>query len=85
MSMRCQQPDASASGRDLVYQSCSPGRRGTRRNALRTACSGHKEVTLLDYGAGNVRSVRNAILKLGYTLREVKLLLENGKTKHTLS
>ena len=49
-----------------------------------TACSGQKEVTLLDYGAGNVRSVRNAILKLGYTLREVKLSLENGQTKHTL-
>ena len=23
-------------------------------------------ITLLDYGAGNVRSVRNAIMKLGY-------------------
>lgn len=29
------------------------------------------EVTLLDYGAGNVRSVRNAIRKLGYALKEV--------------
>ena len=38
---------------------------------MRTSCSGQKEVTLLDYGAGNVRSVRNAILKLGYTLTEV--------------
>ena len=28
-------------------------------------------VTLLDYGAGNVRSVRNAIRKLGYTVRDV--------------
>ncbi|ADH86758.1 imidazole glycerol phosphate synthase HisHF [Desulfurivibrio alkaliphilus] len=28
-------------------------------------------VTLLDYGAGNVRSVRNAIRKLGYTVQEV--------------
>ena len=28
-------------------------------------------VTLLDYGAGNVRSVRNAIRKLGYALKEV--------------
>jgi hypothetical protein len=26
---------------------------------------------LLDYGAGNVRSVRNAIKKLGYTIKDV--------------
>ena len=30
-----------------------------------------KSVTLLDYGAGNVRSVRNAIKALGYELKEV--------------
>lgn len=30
-----------------------------------------REVTLLDYGAGNVRSVRNAIKKLGYTIKDV--------------
>jgi len=29
------------------------------------------EVTLLDYGAGNVRSVRNAIRHLGYTVKDV--------------
>jgi len=29
-------------------------------------------ITLLDYGAGNVRSVRNAIGKLGYTVQDVK-------------
>jgi hypothetical protein len=34
-----------------------------------------KEVTLLDYGAGNVRSVRNAIKKLGYTIKDVSRLL----------
>lgn len=28
-------------------------------------------VTLLDYGAGNVRSVRNAIKKLGYSIKDV--------------
>jgi glutamine amidotransferase/cyclase len=32
---------------------------------------GKGEVTLLDYGAGNVRSVRNAIIKLGFTVRTV--------------
>ena len=31
---------------------------------------GDREVTLLDYGAGNVRSVRNAIRKLGYSIKE---------------
>ena len=30
------------------------------------------EVTLLDYGAGNVRSVRNAIKKLGCTVKDVQ-------------
>jgi len=30
------------------------------------------EVTLLDYGAGNVRSVRNAIRHLGYTVKDVQ-------------
>eukprot|EP00850_Spirogloea_muscicola_P014652 SM000106S14000 [mRNA] locus=s106:420221:424884:- [translate_table: standard] len=29
------------------------------------------EVTVLDYGAGNVRSIRNAIQSLGYTIRDV--------------
>ncbi len=29
------------------------------------------KITLLDYGAGNVRSVRNAIRKLGYEVRDV--------------
>ena len=29
------------------------------------------EVTLLDYGAGNVRSVRNALHALGYSVNEV--------------
>lgn len=30
-----------------------------------------REVTLLDYGAGNVRSVRNALIKLGCVVKEV--------------
>lgn len=28
---------------------------------------------MLDYGAGNVRSVRNAIKKLGYTIKDVSV------------
>lgn len=69
--MRCQQPDASTSGRDLLFQNYGQRRKLATRTAIKTSCSGKKEVTLLDYGAGNVRSVRNAILKLGYTLTEV--------------
>jgi hypothetical protein len=53
-----------------------------RRRAPRASFSGRShsqcrcdgslgEVTLLDYGAGNVRSVRNAIKKIGYTIKEV--------------
>ncbi len=30
-------------------------------------------VTLLDYGAGNVRSVRNALRKLGHTVKDVEI------------
>jgi hypothetical protein len=43
-------------------------RRRSQR-CMTLAASG--EVTLLDYGAGNVRSVRNAVKKLGFTLKEV--------------
>jgi glutamine amidotransferase/cyclase len=39
---------------------------------LVASCSAQKEVTLLDYGAGNVRSVRNALKKLGYTVKDVR-------------
>ncbi|GMH44773.1 hypothetical protein BSKO_12725 [Bryopsis sp. KO-2023] len=40
-----------------------------------TVCSmsgSSREVTLLDYGAGNVRSVRNAIRKLGFDVKDVQ-------------
>ena len=42
-----------------------------RCRALTRAQESLGSVTLLDYGAGNVRSVRNAIRKLGYALKEV--------------
>ena len=44
--------------------------RAARRSSAALASS-DKEVWLLDYGAGNVRSVRNAIRHLGYTVRDV--------------
>ncbi|XP_024393701.1 imidazole glycerol phosphate synthase hisHF, chloroplastic [Physcomitrium patens] len=48
-----------------------------RASAMDTASSSNdedeadNEVTLLDYGAGNVRSIRNAIHLLGFKIREV--------------
>jgi len=35
------------------------------------AADGEGSVTLLDYGAGNVRSIRNAIGLLGYDITDV--------------
>ncbi|GAQ79954.1 glutamine amidotransferase and cyclase [Klebsormidium nitens] len=48
--------------------------RGISRQAVACEASldGLDEVTLLDYGAGNVRSVRNAIKLLGYKVRDVE-------------
>ncbi|MEW5305663.1 MAG: hypothetical protein WDW36_008189 [Sanguina aurantia] len=46
-------------------------RESSSRRSLRTSAS-NREVTLLDYGAGNIRSVRNAIKKLGFTVLEVE-------------
>ena len=40
--------------------------------STRTGSSKSDDVYLLDYGAGNVRSVRNAVKRLGYNLKEVK-------------
>ena len=51
-----------------------PTRRGARRVVARrplSVAASKGEVTLLDYGAGNVRSVRNAIIKLGFTVKDV--------------
>jgi hypothetical protein len=45
---------------------------GIERIAIFKRCSNAREVTLLDYGAGNVRSVRNALNKLGCKIVEVR-------------
>ena len=45
--------------------------RAPRSCPARASASSDKDVWLLDYGAGNVRSVRNAIAHLGYTVRDV--------------
>lgn len=51
---------------------CSGVGRAPRQRSVAVRAAG-KEVTLLDYGAGNVRSVRNAITKLGYTIKDVSM------------
>ena len=38
-------------------------------------------VSLLDYGAGNVRSVRNAIIALGYEVEDITTVEEIEKAK----
>ena len=56
----------------------APARRGARAGAARRArrralcaAAGAPPVTLLDYGAGNVRSIRNAVKALGYEVVDV--------------
>ena len=73
------QAQASTSGR--LYSTLagvrSPpprSRRQQRPGAIAGADGVSREITLLDYGAGNVRSVRNAIRRLGYTLKDVSTL-----------
>lgn len=53
----------------LQYQHGASGSASRRRSVHVVAAD--KEVTLLDYGAGNVRSVRNAIKRCGYTIKDV--------------
>ena len=51
----------------------SPVRRGRgRANATHATNAAKEPVYLLDYGAGNVRSVRNAVTALGFEVRDVK-------------
>lgn len=56
----------------IAYSSCPA--RATRLQCTAGASipEAKGEVTLLDYGAGNVRSVKNAVKRLGYDLKEVK-------------
>lgn len=71
-------------GRSSVIQAGRQAQAGrahgatTRRPSVVAAAASpsgaKKEVTLLDYGAGNVRSVRNAIYKLGFSIKEVRQL-----------
>ena len=54
---------------------CPPGLQSRRTShahaSTRAGSSKSDDVYLLDYGAGNVRSVRNAVKRLGYNMKEV--------------
>lgn len=67
------QGQVSTSGRTEAWPvETRPRSQASRRQcqAVRAAAESAGTVTLLDYGAGNVRSVRNAVRQLGYTLKE---------------
>ena len=61
--------------------SCRGGRKRAGCPALRARGGGGDkgEVWLLDYGAGNVRSIRNAIRYLGYEVRDVESPADLGR------
>ncbi|XP_062216161.1 imidazole glycerol phosphate synthase hisHF, chloroplastic-like [Phragmites australis] len=70
---------AMATGAAVHAVPCSAGRRSKRSFQRRGSASlsvraslDTNTVTLLDYGAGNVRSVRNAISHLGFGIRDVR-------------
>ncbi|KAL8159964.1 hypothetical protein V2J09_001501 [Rumex salicifolius] len=57
------------------HKLCRRGFEHKLRNSIKISAShgsGDSVVTLLDYGAGNVRSVRNAISRLGYSIKDVE-------------
>ncbi|KAL9333890.1 hypothetical protein Peur_074029 [Populus x canadensis] len=56
----------------IYYRNHSPFKFKSRRNLSVRASNDDSVVTLLDYGAGNVRSVRNAILHLGFQIKDVQ-------------
>ena len=64
---------AGSAHRVISQRQRSPSHR--RSHGVTTICSSVRgsadDVFLLDYGAGNVRSVRNAVKRLGYNLRDV--------------
>ena len=62
---------AVVSGGRAIRATTAAQRERSARSAAAQAAP-DRDVFLLDYGAGNVRSVRNAITKLGYNIRDVE-------------
>ncbi|KAB2010047.1 hypothetical protein ES319_D10G209700v1 [Gossypium barbadense] len=58
--------------KSLLFSSLSPSSIITRSQKSRKNISPKPFVTLLDYGAGNVRSLRNAIRYLGFKIEDVR-------------
>lgn len=57
----------------------------TRGTAVRAAKEGHgREVALLDYGAGNVRSLRNALKKLGCRVVDIESPAELARAERVV-
>ncbi|KAM1343119.1 hypothetical protein PS2_007260 [Malus domestica] len=76
-------PPFASSTKTLPFRSASPSsllflpktRLNFRRPtnfSVRASAAADSAVTLLDYGAGNVRSVRNAIRHLGFDVKDVQ-------------
>nr|GMD53188.1 imidazole glycerol phosphate synthase hisHF, chloroplastic [Ipomoea batatas] len=56
------------------------------RSSIRASATGEEDsvVTLLDYGAGNVRNLRNAIRFLGFDVKDVQTPEDILKAKHLI-
>ncbi|BBH02013.1 HIS HF [Prunus dulcis] len=76
-------PSFASTTKTLSFRSSSPSSllflrknrlnfRPSRNFCVRASSAGDSVVTLLDYGAGNVRSVRNAIRHLGFDVKDVQ-------------
>ena len=65
-------PAPSLQGRSTPPATTDAHRIKRRRSLAAASSSEAKQVTLLDYGAGNVRSVRNALKRLGYEVKNVR-------------
>lgn len=75
LSIHTSQGQVSTSGRAQltpVEAKALPLKVRGQFQVARAAADSAGVVTLLDYGAGNVRSVRNAVKQLGYTLKEAR-------------
>ncbi|XP_010448198.1 PREDICTED: imidazole glycerol phosphate synthase hisHF, chloroplastic-like isoform X2 [Camelina sativa] len=62
-----------SSPNSLFLSRKNPGKfKYPRSLSVRASSSSDSVVTLLDYGAGNVRSIRNALRHLGFTIKDVQ-------------
>ncbi|CAN6486252.1 unnamed protein product [Victoria cruziana] len=58
--------------RQRDFTAFPPSQSRSRNLSIRASANSESVVTLLDYGAGNVRSVRNAIRSLGFEIKDVQ-------------